>query len=53
MLVIAHGGSAEEIARDRPEDAEQRQHEGDMLVWQGVITQVQRIRGELPGTRRA
>ena len=53
MLVTAHGDAAEEVARGRLQDAEHRAHEGDMLVWQGVITQIQRIRCELPGTRPA
>jgi hypothetical protein len=46
MLVSAHGDNAEAVAHTKLLDARQRDHEGDMIVWQGVITQIENIRRE-------
>lgn len=44
MLISVHGDGAEDHAAAKLADAQRRQHEGDEIVWQGVITQLARIR---------
>lgn len=44
MLIAARGDGAEAHAAAKLADAQARQHEGDEIVWQGVITQLARIR---------
>ena len=44
MLVATHGDDAEAHAEDKLADALERGHEGDEIVWRGVITQLARIR---------
>lgn len=44
MLITVHGDRAEAHAAAKLADAKARQHEGDEIVWQGVITQLGRLR---------
>ena len=44
MLVTVHGEGAEEHAAGKLADAQARQHEGDEIVWQGIVTQLALIR---------
>ena len=44
MLLSAHGDDAEAVAQAKLLDARQRDHEGDIIVWDGVITQMANIR---------
>ena len=44
MLITVRGDGAEAHAAAKLADARARQHEGDEIVWQGVITQLARIR---------
>ncbi len=44
MLITARGEGAEAHAAEKLADARARQHEGDKIVWQGVITQLARLR---------
>ncbi|MBA3510856.1 hypothetical protein [Sphingomonas sp.] len=44
MLIAVRGPGAEDHAAAKLADAQARQHEGDEIVWQGVITQLARIR---------
>lgn len=44
MLVSAYGADAEAHAEAKLADAHQRDHEGDTIVWQGIITQLALIR---------
>lgn len=44
MLIAVRGDGAEAHAAAKLADAQARQHEGDEIVWQGVITQLARIR---------
>lgn len=44
MLITVHGDGAEAHAAMKLADAQARQHEGDEIVWQGIITQLGRIR---------
>ena len=44
MLITVHGEGAEAHAAAKLADAQVRQHEGDEIVWQGIITQLGRIR---------
>lgn len=49
MLIAARGDGAETHAAAKLADARACQHEGDEIVWRGVITQLGRIRaGESP-----
>jgi len=44
MLISVRGDGAETHAEAKLADAQARQHEGDEIVWQGIITQLGRIR---------
>lgn len=44
MLISVHGDGAEAHAAAKLVDAQERQHEGDEIVWQGILTQLSRIR---------
>ena len=44
MLISVHGDGAEAHAAAKLGDAKARQDEGDEIVWQGIITQLGRIR---------
>jgi len=44
MLVAARGDGAEAHAQAQLQDAEARDHEGDTVVWRGVLTQLDKIR---------
>lgn len=44
MLIAARGDGAEAHADAKLADAQLREHEGDEIVWQGVITQLAKIR---------
>ncbi len=44
MLVASHGDGAEAHAEAQLRDAEERAHEGDAIVWRGVLSQLGRIR---------
>lgn len=44
MLISVRGDGAEAHAAEKLADARERQHEGDEIVWQGVLTQIARIR---------
>ena len=51
MLVATHGDDAEAHAASKLADAKSRQHEGDEIVWQGIITQLRRIRAGCSRTK--
>jgi hypothetical protein len=44
MLVSIHGPEAEKVAIEKLRDAEQRLHEGDEIVWTGIVNALARIR---------
>jgi hypothetical protein len=46
MLVTAHGDLAEAHAEAKLAEACRRQHEGDEIIWRGIITQLGRVRAE-------
>ena len=44
MLVTIHGAEAEKVAVGKLRDAEERLHEGDEIVWTGIVNALARIR---------
>ncbi len=44
MLVSTRGDDAEAFAESQLQDAGRRGHEGDTLVWDGVLTQIRKMR---------
>lgn len=46
MLISIHGSDAEGVAIAKLQDAEQRSHEGDEIVWNGIITALASIRAD-------
>ena len=46
MLISVHGDGAEAHARAKIEEAIAEDHEGNRIVWEGVLSQVAKIRAE-------
>lgn len=46
MLISVRGDSAEAHAQSKLDEALKSEHEGDEIVWRGVITQLARIRAD-------
>lgn len=45
MLIATHGKNAERTAQENLAKAIAEEHEGNEIVWTGIITQLQEIRG--------
>lgn len=50
MLIATHGGNAERTAQAKLAAAIADEHEGNQIVWTGIITQLREIR-EADGQR--
>jgi len=44
MLIAKHGENAERIAQENLANAVAEEHEGNEIVWAGIITQLREIR---------